>query len=208
MVAFDDIDVPWPQKGDDPLAIGEHSRLVAGVNFSFDEPWGQIAEGFKRLGDLGVASLEQTGHGHNYLVYPILFSYRHFIESVAQGDHPRRSPPPRRAGVGAADPQPRTLVEYGRTTPDGVRAGHRAHIQRRSRLSRSVRRDRPHLRAFRYPVKHNGGNALPDALRTLDLDQVRQVVERLAAFLDAAAMQTSVYLDYKVEMEATYRDYV
>lgn len=80
MVDFGDTELPWPRKSDDPRAIGEYSRLVAAFHSGFDESWGLIAEGFKRLGDLGVASVEQSGRGHDFLVYPILFSYRHFIE--------------------------------------------------------------------------------------------------------------------------------
>jgi hypothetical protein len=56
------------------------SRLVACLNFTHDEPWIAYAEGFKRLADVGVAHIEETGHGHDFLVYPIVYAYRHHIE--------------------------------------------------------------------------------------------------------------------------------
>lgn len=65
----------------------------------------------------------------------------------------------------------------------------------------------PTSEAFRYPVTRSGENALPEDLHNLDLGQVRDVIERLAAFLDAVATQTSVYLDYKAEIETAYSDY-
>ncbi len=77
---FDTDEAPWPKAGDDPFAIARNSRLVACLNFTHDEPWGGYAEGFKRLADIGVAHIEETRRSHDFLVYPIIFSYRHFIE--------------------------------------------------------------------------------------------------------------------------------
>src|SRR4051812_43725235 len=70
----------WPRTGDDPFAIDDRSRLVACLNFTQDEPWFGYVDGFKQLADLGVAHLEEVGHGHDYLIFPVVFAYRHHIE--------------------------------------------------------------------------------------------------------------------------------
>jgi len=60
--------VPVAPDGDDLFELVGGSRLVACLNFTHDEPWIGYAEGFKRLADLDVAHIEETGHGHNFLV--------------------------------------------------------------------------------------------------------------------------------------------
>ncbi len=206
-IDFDDAELPWPRKGDDPLAIGERSRLVAALNFGYDEPWGPIAEGFKRLGDLGVASVEETGHGHDYLVYPILFSYRHFIElSLKEIIRSARLLLDKQGSV----PETHNLANLWNTAQPLLmeieQGGAPTYKDVRACLGRFDELD-PTSEAFRYPVKRSGENALPDDLHNLDLGQVREVIANLAAFLDAVATQTSVYLDYKAEMKSAYGDY-
>src|SRR5436190_6431658 len=167
-VDFGDRELPWPRKGDDPRAIGERSRLVAALNFSFDEPWGPIAEGFKRLGDLGVASVEETGHGHDYLVYPILFSYRHFIElSLKEIIRNARRLLDKQGSVpethnlahlwNTAEPLLMEIEEGSALTYRDVRAC----------LARFDEMD-PTSEAFRYPANRSGEDALPDDLPNLD----------------------------------------
>jgi hypothetical protein len=200
-------DILWPRKGDDPRAIGERSRLVAALNFSHDDPWGPMAEGFKRLPDLGVAAVEETGRGHDHLVYPILFNYRHFIElslkeiiRSARRLLGKKGSVPETHNLGdlwnAAQPLLMEIEKGSATTYRDVRAC----------LTRFNEMD-PTSEGFRYPVKRSGEDALPDDLHNLDLGQVRDVVSRLAIFLDAVATQISVYLEYKAEMVSAFGDY-
>ena len=207
MVDFGDTELPWPRKGDDPRTIGEYSRLVASFHVGFDEPWGPIAEGFKRLGDLGVASVEQTGHGHDFLVYPILFSYRHFIElSLKEIIRNARS----LLDKDGSAPETHNLANLWNTAEPLLmeieKGSAPTYRDVRACLARFDEMD-PTSEAFRYPVKRSGENALPDDLHSLDLGQVREVIANIAAFLDAVATQTSVYLDSKDEMGRAYGDY-
>jgi len=71
-------------------------------------------------------------------------------------------------------------------------------------MHRTVLGARRPRKAGRYPVKTNGKATLPKELLHLDLGQLRDVVERLSGFLEAAAEQTAVYLDYKAEMAGEY----
>lgn len=73
-----DNEFQWPTEGDDPFKLTASARqLMACLNFTHDEPWYGIAEGFRMIADLAVAHIEQTGHDQDFLVYPIVFSYRH-----------------------------------------------------------------------------------------------------------------------------------
>jgi hypothetical protein len=61
---------PWPTEGDDPFEVGASARaLIACLNFTHEAPWIGYAEGFKRLADIGVRYVEQTGHEQDFLVY-------------------------------------------------------------------------------------------------------------------------------------------
>jgi hypothetical protein len=201
---FDSEETSWPRAGDDPFAIADNSRLVARVNFTFDEPWGGYAEGFKRLADLGVAHIEQTGHSHDYLVYPVIFGYRHFIELSLKEiirncthllDKPVVIPNTHDLSV-LWDTAERLLKELELEDPTTFR-------DVRECLARFVELDAT-SEAFRYPVKRNGDATLPPELKDFDLGQVRDVVTRLGTFLDAVTTHTSVMLDYTGEIESAY----
>jgi hypothetical protein len=62
----------------------------------------------------------------------------------------------------------------------------------------------PTSESFRYPVTASGDAVLP-GVHNLDLGQVREVVERVSAFLDCAAQDLTVRLDVKSEIEDAYR---
>jgi hypothetical protein len=55
----------------------------------------------------------------------------------------------------------------------------------------------------RYPVRADGKTSL-SGITEIDLQQLHDVVERLAAFWDAARTQIGVYLDYKSDMLNEY----
>lgn len=196
-------DAPWPRADDDPLALGTRSRLVACLNFSHDQ-WIGYVEGFKRLADLGVAQLEEDGHGHDYLVYPIVFAYRHHIELAlkviirdtrelldAEGDPPKTH---------------KLLVLWEMAEPHLRQIADDAETYQAVRdcLRRFDELD-PSSVSFRYPVTAAGDPVLPE-LRNLDLGRVRAVVERLSMFLDCVMTDLSVRLDTKQEIEQAYRD--
>lgn len=195
---------PWPRAGDDPLALDHGSRLVACLNFSHDQ-WIGYVEGFRRLADLGVAHLEEEGHGHDYLVYPIVFAYRHHIELALkviirgarelldiEGERPKTHK--RLALWDLAGPLLRQIADDGQT-----------YKAVRDCLRRFDELD-PSSESFRYPITAAGDPVLP-ALHNLDLGHVRAVVERLSMFLDCVMTDLSVQLDTKHEIEQAYETY-
>jgi len=201
----DDFDLgesPWPRTGDDPFELVGGSRLVACLNFTHDEPWIGYTEGFKRLADVGVAHIEETGHGHDFLVYPIVYAYRHHIElSLKLIIRAARMLLDKPGGV----PKTHNLLRLWHTAEPLLRriGGSEETFQDvRDCLTRFDALD-PSSESFRYPVTATGDPALP-GVYNVDLGQVRAVVERLSMFLDCAARDTLVRLDAKSEMEQAY----
>ncbi len=64
----------------------------------------------------------------------------------------------------------------------------------------------PGSMAFRYPIDTEDKPSLP-GLSHINLRNLAEVMEKLAAFLDAASIAISVYQDQKSEMESAYQDY-
>lgn len=211
MVEFDADEIPWPRKGDDPFALPEdafrsRNRLIACLNFT-PEPWGGMAEGFKRLADLGVAWVEQTGHDQDYLVHAITFNYRHYVElALKEIIRDARRLLDEQGGV----PDTHNLSHLWNTAEpllERIEPGSKQTYQDvRGCLERFSDLD-PSSEAFRYPVRRSGEAALPPDLHNLDLGQLQDVVTRLASFLDAAATHISVCLDYQAEIAREHADY-
>lgn len=200
----------WPKPDDDSFALdSESSRLIACLNFTHDAPWGGYAEGFKRLADVGVAHIERTGRDHDYLIYPILFGYRHYVElSLKEVIRDARQLLDKDGGV----PETHNLAHLWNTAEpllNQITKGSETLRDVRECIAHFARLD-PVSEAFRYPVKKTGELTLPEELHNLDLGQARAVMERLAGFLDAARMHTSVELEnkleYLAEMQREYGD--
>lgn len=200
---FGGIEYPWPREGDDPFALNNDARLIARLNLSHDVPWRPYAEGFKRLADLVVqqiAEVPETGADRHFLVFPIFFNYRHYIElslkliiEMARDLLDRQDELPKTHNLTAlweiAEP---LLIEIDN------REG-KTHEAVRESLERFTAMD-PVSESFRYPVTKRGDPTLPSKLSQLDLGQLRDVVERLSGFFDGASEQIHVYRDWKLEM--------
>jgi hypothetical protein len=200
-------DLPWPQKGDDPFALINGANLIACLNFMPDEPWGGYAQGFKMSADLSVAYCEQRGFDQDFLVYPVLFGYRHYIElALKEIIRAARRLLDEPGGV----PETHNLSNLWNTAEPLLKQvepnGQRTYEDVRECIARFTSID-PTSEAGRYPVKRDGGLSLPEDRYHLELGQLRDVVERLSSFFDGAISQVLDYLDHKAEMEREYADY-
>lgn len=52
----------------------------AQLNFTPDAPWHAYATGYKEAADRLIKSINEGQHGQDYLVFPIFFLYRHYLE--------------------------------------------------------------------------------------------------------------------------------
>ncbi|MEP1141689.1 MAG: hypothetical protein ABJH44_15835, partial [Balneola sp.] len=71
--------LPWPNKDDDLLELGDDWKNNATLNYSSDE-LNIYSEGYKQAGDILSKRLQKNRNGLDFLVYPLIFLYRHHIE--------------------------------------------------------------------------------------------------------------------------------
>ncbi|HEX6681081.1 MAG TPA: hypothetical protein VF063_10580 [Gaiellaceae bacterium] len=196
---------PWPIEGDDPLALDDDWRLNAAVNWDRGEPWFPIARGFRLIADGAVARLEEKRAHVDFLVYPILANYRHYIEVSLKGlirDARRLLDEQGTAPHGhnllnlwnTARPLLLRIAPEAKADLDNVGAT----IERFSRVA-------PTAEAGRYPVDTEGNAPIPEEITLINLGRMRDVVGRLDGFFDACAMDISVRLDYKYDAEEEWR---
>jgi hypothetical protein len=74
---MDEIEYKLPKNGDQLFKSGEDWWHAACIGH-FDQEWDAYAFGYKIAGDLIVKHMEYIDK--NYLVFPIVFLYRHYIE--------------------------------------------------------------------------------------------------------------------------------
>jgi hypothetical protein len=188
---------PWPQKGDDPFALGSSRRATACVNFfGVDQPWRFYAEGYKLAADTLVAHVDTTGRDHDRLVYPIIFNYRQYIELALKGViRDARKLLDERGGA----PTGHVLTDLWNTARPLLWriAPNKADLDTAGESIKRFAAVDPTSEGFRYPVTVVGTPALPKALKNVDLVQVRQVVERLDGFLDVIDFGLGIELDHR-----------
>lgn len=194
--------------GPDDRLFGPQEELAnngALVNWSSSE-WSLYASGYKEAGDVLVNQVENRSSGHDVLVYPILFLYRHYLELYLK----------------LSIRTVRTLLDEGREMPTGHRIellwGQLDGLYRRAfpdestdaldqtgRLIREFAAVDPQSTAFRYPVDLKGDPSLP-GLRSIDLVNVRDVIAKMDMLLGGAHTQAYEHLQWKFEMEREFRD--
>jgi hypothetical protein len=199
------VDYPWPAKGDDPLSLDDDWRLNAAVNWDRSESWYPIARGFRLIADSAVARLEERRTHQDFLVYPILANYRHYIEVSLkelirdarqlldeQGSAPHGHDLVRLWSI--ARPLLLRIAPGSDVDLDNVEA----IIERFSHVA-------PTSEAGRYPVDTKGNAPIPEDVSLINLGRMRDVVGRLDVFFDACSTEISVRLDYKYDAEEEWR---
>ena len=194
-------DSPWPRKGDTFFESADDWYHNACVNWSSDS-WDLYAVGYKRAGDILVDHITDTQLEQDFLVFPIVFNYRQYIElqskQLIRVGHrllDKHEPFPRTHNLQALWSICRALISG--VEPNGSKADLEAVDDAIAQFC-SVDLT---SEGFRYPVNRDGDPSLPEALRIINLRQLRDAMNRLAAFFDAVSTMFSVYLDYKYEME-------
>jgi hypothetical protein len=75
-----DADFPWPTRGQKPFKDGAHWLGDAKVADDTDERVYRMPEAYKRAADLLIERAVNDRAHRDYLVYPVIFCYRHFLE--------------------------------------------------------------------------------------------------------------------------------
>lgn len=70
----------WPRANDRPFVVADQPQNNANIPADDRIRLAGMTEGYKKAADLMVAQAEADATTRNFLVYPIIFNYRHFVE--------------------------------------------------------------------------------------------------------------------------------
>jgi hypothetical protein len=186
------------------------------LNVGRDNDRTAYTEGYRRGARLLVEYVVDRARDQDYLVYPVIFLYRHHIElalkniimqalyllgrklSSTEKTHLEQH----RLDLLWADLKPilKGLCETARWKPldsEDVE-GIDNHIRQLSELD-------PDSYRFRYTHSKKGDPSLPPEVKQINLRHFAELIEHLVDYL--GGMDTALYslLDFKAEMEAEYR---
>jgi hypothetical protein len=204
---FDSVpEQPWPQKGDVLFTSASDWWHNSCLDFHSDN-WETYIGGYKKAGDALVEHIKNDRIEQDYLVFPIVFVYRQYLElrlkkliiDCKQLFDDRSEFP-------KVHDLKRLWVEC---KPLLQKLEHKLSAQDLEAVSESIQQFcelDPSSEAFRYPINKKGKKSLPLNLQHINVRNLADIMGKLSAFFDAVAMTVLEYLDYKQEMEAYYRD--
>ncbi len=195
--------LPWPAEGDLLFTSG-HQDWQNNACLTWTEGNSIHLEGYKLAADQLVTTIEAGGHDQDFLVYPIVFLYRHHLELLlkelratgwrlydwdlnANGGH-------KLPGLWK---DCRKVIEE--TWPNAP--GSDADVV--GRLIAEFDAMDPNSTAFRYSTSMKGEKSLPDDIAHLNLRHLRQTMDRLSLFLQASLAGVAVSLDLKQDVAST-----
>jgi len=197
--------VPEPRKGDQ-LFKSDADWWHNAVLTNLDSGWSLYAEGYKSAADFLVKHVKDARPGPRFLVFPIVFLYRQYIELrlkeiIRDGNRLLDSPEafPQHHRLDDLWEQCRRILEQ--VWPEGPAE----HLDAVEECIHQFSQVDPTSTAFRYPTDAKGKPSLP-GLRQIGLRTLSEVMARIGTLLDGASIGIFVHLDHKHEMEAEYRD--
>ena len=198
------IELPWPKQGDTLFSGANDWYHNACINLRHFN-WDSYATGYKHAGDILVQHVVDTHNHRDTLVFPIVFNYRQYVEL--------RCKEIIMLGKLLADEDPQFPNSHNlRLLWDTCRLMITTHEASASQTDLEAVEESlaefskvdPESYSFRYPVDRKGNLSIPPELHVINLRQLRDGMDRLAAFFDAVSMAFSHYLDLKAEMESAF----
>lgn len=197
------------ESGDRLFKVADGDGWMGNACLNFGDSEIGYVGGFRQAADLAVEHALSTGHDQDYLVYPIVFGYRQYLELRLKGlvrDASRL--------LDEADPSPKLMGGH-RLSPlwavvrpllDRIFSGGSDQLDRIGDRVNEFEAMDPDSFAFRYATTKRGTPSLPVDLRHIDLANMRSVMEKIASALDGADTGIGVYLDDKAERREYYAE--
>ena len=172
------------------------------------EQWDTYAEGYKRAGDIIVQYVIDTHSYQDFLVYPIVFLYRQYLE-LRLKELFRVSSSLLAESVGIAIDH-NLLSLWRKVRPNIEQVWPDSHMKSHldtvgDRLEELCSVD-PGSGAFRYPEDKKGVPTLA-GMKHINLRQLRDVIQGISNLLDGASLGMGEYLNAKHEMHNEYPEY-
>lgn len=199
--------LPWPKAGE-VLFKGDADDWHNNACINFDaDAWFGYAEGFRLGADYLVDRVEVTSADQDFLVYPVVFGYRHAVElrlKVLIRDVRRLLRQPGGAPMGhkldVLWTSARPLVE--RAFPGESKADFDAADEAITQLHKAD----PASTGFRYPQDTDGAPSLAHLGLHINLRHLRDQMARLFTYLDAVASAIDNAIEERDEYEAAMHD--
>jgi len=208
---------PPPRKGD-RLFRGD---LPDGMNNAcLNSTWGNAehgyTEGYRRGARLLVEHVMEHQRNQDYLVYPIIFLYRHHIELALKNiivrtpyliDRPLTDAEKQHLGKHRLDLLWQDLKPMLSAVGEAAGWGEldAADVEGSDDYIRQLSELDPDSFSFRYTRSKKGTPSLPAELKRINLRHFAEMLERLADFLDGLDTGLRVLEEGKSEMEAEWR---
>jgi hypothetical protein len=165
---------------------GEDAETDAWLKWRGDERWTAYADGYKKAADLLVEQTKQDMVAQDYVIYPVGFLYRHYLELrlkslIMVGQQLRRKNPrfPEHHRLWELWQQARAVLEE--TWPNDPKTD----LDNVEACIRQFADVDPVSEAFRYPSTRKGKENLSQVTH-INLQNLMEVVGRLDGLLDSA----------------------
>lgn len=196
----------WPKDGDSFFAQGQSWETNAMLHY-LPHSFTAYAQGYKEAADVVVANVEETRWLVDLIVYPVCYLYRHYIELMMKAlINLGRSLEDKEPGF----PKHHKLVELWaecrtgleRASPDTPKDDFDVV---ENCINEFASMD-PDGEGFRFPLTKDRQPTLSAAPKHLNVGNIRDVMGKIAGFLEGNYDYMSDNLDLKRELEAMYAE--
>ena len=198
--------LPLLQKGDKLFVEGTDWYHNACLNFT-SERFTLYIKGYKEAADKLVVSVMEDRSHLDFIVLPIIFLYRQFLELnlkylVREGNRLLDVAPKSKTGFSGGHDLPflwkeckAVLVQIGAQYPELQIS--KDDLKVVGQLLTELSQLDPGSDSFRYPVDRDNNPSTPGNQTLINVRNLAEVMQKLAAFFDAATNAILAYLELK-----------
>lgn len=202
----EDSPLPWPQEGDQLIKADNDWWLNACID-NWNKDFWIYASGYKKAADILVDNIMSLASGTrnpiDYLVFPIVFLYRQYIEltlkqiiRVGIGLHKQQHPFPKHHELDELWWQARAILEKDSSSKED--------LDTVESLIAELAAIDPSSEAFRYPIDKLGRKSIVQEQVLINVRHLKEIMSRLANFLDGCSDSLLVQLQLLDEIEDYY----
>jgi len=198
------MDLKFPMDGDNLFDFNGPRHHIVPIHTMYDDNWTIYADGYRRAADVILQQASQGASPDNFIIYPIIFLYRHYVElrlkEILKDGCPlldESTDPPCHHELTSLWRECRRIAE--RVWPNGDAAP----LDATGKIIGQIAEHDATSFAFRYPVDTKLKPTLPD-LSCVNLTRFAEVIGKLANLLDAMSFGIEKLLRDKREAESEF----
>ena len=204
---LDDLDPvsAWPSAEADLLAGDDDWWLVACMDFPRDR-WIGYVEGYRKGAEVIARDVARTGRDQDYLVYPFLMCWRHYVELQLKVLILLCSTYCRQAVTVPKTHRIDHLWRVARALlKQAFPSESRDDLDNAERVLMQLNGFDPTSEHFRYPILRDGSETLT-SLGRVHMRRFHEAMDGIANMLDGAESGIRVMIDQRAEYEEAMRD--